>query len=120
MRNDIMIQFKKLLKSVHHAIAGFKFAFLHEQNFKIMVFGVALAFLVLLLKPLPFSWKAALVLASALLLAVELINTAIERAMDVLLPASLAEIRKIKDVMAGAALIVSVAWAIVFLCVLVA
>ena len=44
------------------------------------------------------------------MLAVELINTALEKAMDILLPASLEEIRILKDMMAGAALMVSVGW----------
>ena len=78
-----------------------------------MAYAAIAAIIVLGSKPIPSSYKLALVLASALLLIVELINTAIEKAMDLLLPGELEEIKYIKDMMAGAALIASVCWVIV-------
>lgn len=105
---------KRLVKSFRHAFRGIQTAFADEQNFKIMVFAVALSGVVLLLKPLPLSLRAALVLAGTLLLTVELLNTAMEKALNILLPSSLDEIRKIKDMMAGAALVAAIAWVLVF------
>lgn len=104
----------KLTKSFEHAFRGLREAFDTERNFRLMVFAVTVSVVVILVKPMPLSYRAALLLGGALLLAVELINSAIERAMNVLLPSSLEEIRKVKDMMAGAALVASVAWAIVF------
>ncbi|MBI3685023.1 diacylglycerol kinase [Candidatus Azambacteria bacterium] len=113
-----MISTKRLIKSFRHAFEGLKTAFVEEQNFKLMAFAVAVSLVVIVLKPMPLSYRAAIVLAGGLLLAVELLNTAAERAMDALSPDSLEEIRKIKDMTAGAALVASIAWVVVFAWVL--
>lgn len=113
-----MISAKKLIKSFRHAFEGLRIAFAEEQNFKLMGFAVAVSFVVIFLKPMPISYRAAIVLAGGLLLAIELLNTAVERAMDALSPDSLEEIRKIKDMTAGATLVASIAWAMVFVWVL--
>ncbi len=104
---------KKVMKSFPHAFRGLRHAFWGELNFRLMAYAAIAAIIVLGSKPIPSSYKLALVLASALLLIVELINTAIEKAMDLLLPGELEEIKYIKDMMAGAALIASVCWVIV-------
>ena len=107
---------KKVLRSFSHAFRGLRHAFWGELNFRLMAYASIAAIIVLGSKPILSSYKLALVLASALLLAVELINTAIERAMDLLLPTEHEEIKHIKDMTAGAALIASVCWLIVALC----
>lgn len=106
---------KKLIRSFHHAFSGLKAAFISEQNFRIMTGAAVISFAIIFLKPMPVSHRAALALAAALLLIAELINTAMEEAMDVLSKNHLEEIRKIKDIMAGAALIASCAWALVIM-----
>jgi len=105
---------KRLIKSFEHAFNGLYAAFEMERNFRLMVFAVAVSAAVILVKPMPLSYRAVLLVAGAVLLAVELINTAIEKAMDVLLPSSLEAIRKVKDMMAGAALVAAFAWVVVF------
>lgn len=105
---------KKIMKSVSHACEGLKAAFVSELNFRIMTGAAAVSLAVIFLKPMPVSHRAALALAAALLLITELVNTAMEEAMDVLSKNHLEEIRKIKDIMAGAALTASVAWVMVF------
>ncbi|MBI5913641.1 diacylglycerol kinase [Candidatus Azambacteria bacterium] len=114
MKKNI-VKAKKVLKSFPHAFRGLHHAFWGGLNFRLMVYAAIAAIIVLGSKPIPSSYKIALVLASALLLIVELMNTAIEKAMDLLLPAELEEIKHIKDMMAGAALIASVCWLIVAL-----
>ncbi len=106
---------KKIIKSVSHACEGLKTAFVSELNFRIMTGAAAISLAVILLKPMPVSHRAALALAAALLLIAELINTAMEEAMDVLSKNHLEEIRKIKDMMAAAALIASIIWSAVFI-----
>lgn len=108
-----MEKIKKVMQSFPHAFRGVRHAFWEGLNFRLMVYAALAAIVVVGTKPIPPSYKIALVLASALLLVVELINTAIEKAMDLLLPTELEEIKHIKDMMAGAALIASVCWFVI-------
>ena len=84
------------------------------------VFGLqtgfaALAFLALLLfRPAPI-WWAIVALTSALVLALELVNSAVERLIDLLHPAIHPEIKAIKDMLAGAVLVISCAALVVAL-----
>lgn len=108
-----MAKLRKVLRSFPHAFRGLREAFSGGLNFRLMVYAVIAAIIVLGSKPIAPSYKIGLVIASALLLIVELFNTAIEKAMDLVLPAELEEIKHIKDIMAGAALIASVGWLMV-------
>ncbi len=108
-----MIKVRRLVKSFRHSLVGLKEAFRREQNFRIMLGLVLASFALVLWWPMEGWQRAAVIIAGSLLLAVELINTALEKAMDILLPASLEEIRILKDMMAGAALVVSVGWLII-------
>lgn len=110
-----MKKIKKVMKSFPHAYRGLHYAFWGGLNFRLMVYASIAAIIVLGSKPIPSSYTIALILASVLLLAIELINTAIEKAMDLLLPGELEEIKHIKDMMAAAALIASAGWLIVAL-----
>lgn len=110
----------RLIKSFRHALRGMHTAFTEEQNFKVMIFMAVLSGVIILFKPLPLSLRATLVIASGFLLAIELMNTAMEKAMNLFSPTSHDEIRKIKDMMAAAALVAAIVWAIIFAWVLVA
>ena len=114
-----MIKITKFIKSFRHAFDGLFSVMLTEQNFRVMIALVILVLIVGVWLPLKFWQWTALVIASVVMLAVELVNTAIEKAMDLVLPASLEEIKVIKHIMAGAALVASVGWlAVVVLVVL--
>ena len=114
-----MLNIPKLIRSFRHAFDGIFSVMLTEQNFRIMIALVILVLIVGVWLPLKFWQWTALVIASVVMLAVELVNTAIEKAMDLVLPASLEEIKVIKHIMAGAALVASVGWlAVVVLVVL--
>jgi len=112
-----MVKVKKFVKSFKYSFIGLQHAFRYEQNFRIMLLLVLLSLIPLAVWPMEGWQKVAVIIAGMLMLAVELINTTIERMMDVLLPASLEEIRIIKDVMAGAALTASIGWLIVIIIV---
>lgn len=112
-----MINIKKFIKSFKYSYIGLKHAFRYEQNFRIMLILVFASLVPLMVWPLEGWQKVAIIIAGVVMLSVELINTTIERMMDILLPASLEEIRIIKDVMAGAALTASIGWLIVVLVV---
>lgn len=112
-----MIKVKKFIKSFKYSFIGLHHAFRYEQNFRIMLLLVLASLVPLIIWPMEGWQKVAVIIAGLLMLAVELVNTTIEKMMDVLLPASLEEIRIIKDVMAGAALTVSIGWLIVIVIV---
>lgn len=111
---------ERIIKSFRHAFRGFRDAFVGGQNFRIMVYLVIASAAVSLAKGGSATYTMPLIFAGAVMLVVELINTAMEKAMDLVLPASLEEIRLIKDMMAAAALVASVCFAVIVLVVLIA
>jgi diacylglycerol kinase len=98
---------KQLVRSFTHAGRGILFALRHERNFQ-MEAGMALM-VVLFMSWLPLTMmeRIFLIIAIAAVLAIELVNTAIERVMDILKPRIHPYARAVKDIMAGAVLIVS-------------
>lgn len=111
---------KRILRSFRHAFTGLHEAFVEGQNFRIMVYGVLASLVVFGMKPIPAVYKVGLIFSGAFMLVIELINTAMEKGLDVVLPASLDEIRTIKDIMAAAALVASISWFIILMLALIA
>lgn len=111
---------KRVIKSFRHAFKGVHEAFVEGQNFRIMVYGVLASLVVFGMKPIPAVYMIGLIFSGAFMLVIELVNTAMEKGLDLVLPASLEEIRVIKDVMAAAALVASVCWAIILILALLA
>ena len=110
------INFKKKLKnqgkskfseSLGHAIDGIQYTASHERNFRIeMFFAILVTIASFILKVSLLEWGI-LVLVMAMVLALEMVNTSIERAVD-LVTKEYRELAKIaKDVAAGAVLIMS-------------
>jgi diacylglycerol kinase len=91
------------------ALAGLRLVFAREKSFRVQVVLAALAALaVLILRPGPL-WMALVVLFAALVLALELINSALEYLLDHLHPAHAREIGAAKDAAAAAVLVASLA-----------
>ncbi|MFA5359764.1 MAG: diacylglycerol kinase family protein [Patescibacteria group bacterium] len=104
-----MIRISRLIKSYSYAIRGLFKTFREEQNLKIQT----IASLVVLILGIYFSisrieW-AILVLVICLVLTAEIANSAIERVTDVLKPRINTYIKEIKDIMAAAVLLSSIA-----------
>ncbi len=102
-----MSMFRKLFRALGNAFRGIKEAFI-EQSFRIL-FVIAL-FVVFCLFYFPFESleRAVLVLVVVLVLSLELINSQIERILDILKPDYSNEVRKMKDISAGAVLTASI------------
>jgi len=100
---------QKLLKKIRNALAGLGFAWHEEDNFRRHVWsgGGALA-LFLFIQPQPI-WWALIILCIALVVAAELINSAIEALADRLHPDIHPAIGKVKDMLAGMVLVISMA-----------
>ena len=91
------------------ALAGLRLVFAREKSFRTQaVLAAAAALALLLLRPGPL-WTALVVLAAALVLAIELVNSALEYALDRLHPALAREIGSAKDAAAAAVLVASLA-----------
>ncbi len=105
--SKIMSPIRKLIRALKNAFRGIKEAFI-EQTFRIL-FAIAL-FVIFCLFYFPFESleRAVLVLVVALVLSLELVNSQIERILDILRPDYHDEVRKMKDISAGAVLIASI------------
>src|SRR5688572_19497276 len=91
------------------ALAGLRATWRAEQSFRIHVVAtIAVLGVLLWLQPSP-SWWAIAVLTIALVMAAEIVNTALEGLADHLHPEQHPAIRAVKDCAAGAVLVASVA-----------
>src|SRR3989338_5757149 len=103
-----MLSIRRLFKSFHYASRCIAIAWKYEQSFRIQVTAalVATALMIWLSVTL---WQAiALILLIILVLTLELINSILERFVDVFKPRIHPMVEEIKDLMAGAVLIASV------------
>lgn len=97
-----------MFRSLRHASRGFAYVFRHERNFRI---HSVLAVVVLALagylgvSPLEF---VGLILVILLVLVLEIINSAVERLVDVVSPRLRDQIRIIKDMLAGMVLLAAI------------
>lgn len=97
-----MRQFFNSLKIAFH---GIWLAFRSEPNFRIQVFiGALVVFLMFFLKVTSLE-KAVLSLVILLVLSLELVNTQIEKSLDLIEPALNPKVKLIKDISAGAVLL---------------
>jgi undecaprenol kinase len=89
------------------AVAGLKFGWVRERSFRTQGFAALLALAALVgLRPKPI-WWAVVALVTAAVLALELVNSALEGIIDLLHPGIHPEIKIVKDMLAGAVLIIS-------------
>lgn len=97
------------------AIAGLIAAFRRERSFRThLIFAMLAALALVILRPAPV-WWALVAVVVALVLAMELVNSAIEAVIDLLHPERHEEIRAAKDMVAGAVLLISLAALVVAL-----
>jgi undecaprenol kinase len=102
------------------ALAGLSAGWRRERSFRTHgAFAALAAAALLLLQPRPV-WWALVVLVIALVMSLELLNSAIEGVIDLLHPTLHPEIKVIKDLIAGAVLVSSIAALFVALALVVA
>lgn len=100
---------------LRNALAGIRFAWATERNFRIeAVLGLLTIGVFVVVRPAAL-WWALIALCIALVLVVELANSAIEVLADHLHPEIHPAIGKVKDMLAGMVLVMSVAAAVVAL-----
>ena len=97
--------FRKFFKSFSYAAKGIIEVFKKEQNFKVHTLAAILALLLgCFFKISSWEW-CILILVIAMVLAAEMVNTAIENLCDVAEPNQNETIRVVKDVSAGMVLV---------------
>jgi undecaprenol kinase len=107
-----MIKVKRLFKSLFYAFKGLAKVLREEQNLRLQtVAAAAVIILAWLFKISALEW-AILTMAIALVILMEIINSAVERVSDVLKPRINSYVMEIKDIMAAAVLIASAAAAL--------
>lgn len=100
---------RPLRERLGFAVAGLRTAWAREASFRSHLGFAATALLVLIiLRPSPIWWGLVGVMI-AVVLALELVNSALEGVIDLLHPARHPEIGAIKDMLAGAVLVAAVA-----------
>jgi diacylglycerol kinase len=104
-----MIRVGRLIKSFGYAFKGLVKTFREEQNLKIQT-GASLIVIIfgIYFKIEAPEW-ALLVLAISLVIVAEICNSAVERITDVLKPRINSYVKEIKDIMAAAVLLSSIA-----------
>ena len=100
---------RSLRARVGFAIAGWKAAWSRERSFRTKAWCAVLAFIALYMLQAPPIWWVVVAVTCALVLALELINSALEALIDLLHPQVHPEIKVIKDMLAGAVLAISCA-----------
>jgi diacylglycerol kinase len=97
------------INSFKAALAGLRYAFVHEVNFQIEVVLGSIAVLLGAALGINLDEWLILMLMIGLVLALELVNTGFERLADVNTPRFHPQIKIAKDVSAGAVLVASIA-----------
>jgi len=103
---------KKFFQSFVFAFSGLKLVF-KERNFKIFSFIAILVILLMFLFKLSLLEKTILILTISVTMALEILNTQIEKTLDFLHPSYHSKIKEIKDICAGAVLIMCLGAAVV-------
>ena len=98
---------KRLVRSFIHAGRGILFALKQERNFQMEAGATLVVAALMLWLPLSTTEHIFLILVITAVLCIELVNTAMERVMDILKPRVHPYARVVKDIMAGAVLVVS-------------
>lgn len=101
------------------AWAGLVEAHAREDSFRVHVRTLAIAIVVLLaIRPAPI-WWAAITIAAVLVLAFELLNSAIESMIDLLHPDIHPEVKIVKDMASGAVMVSGIGAVAVAVCAVV-
>jgi diacylglycerol kinase (ATP) len=102
------------------ALHGLREGLALEASFRIQLLAALFAIATLLWLRPPLVWVALIVVLIGSVLAAELVNTALERALDGLHPGEAEVVRLSKDCAAGAVLVLSATAVVVFVVMLVA
>jgi diacylglycerol kinase len=98
---------KGVMESFSHAWRGLRLAFVTERSFRIQVAAALVVIALVVICPLVGWERVLLLVATAAVLVLELVNSMVERLVDLFKPRLNAYVRDIKDLMAAAVLVAS-------------
>lgn len=96
---------QRFFRSFRHALRGIWYAFRYEHNFQIELVFAVLVFLLAFFFRLSPTEQSLLFITVSGVLSLELLNTAVERLVDMMKPRVHPYAKVVKDIMAGAVLI---------------
>jgi len=96
-------------KRLGFALAGWRLAYAQERSLRTHVLFAIAALIALVVMQPPAIWWALVAVVSGLVIATELMNTALERLTDHIHPAIHPSIKAVKDIAAAAVLVASCA-----------
>jgi len=99
---------RSLARSIGHALRGLGLAYRTERSFRIQVFACFIVLLLIVLLPLALWERAILLLVTMFVLVLELLNSSLERLVDLAKPRLHAYAGDIKDLMAGGVLLAAI------------
>ena len=109
---------RSFLLRLGFALNGFRVAFRSEPSFRFQILAACAALLTTLWLHPPVVWLALVVVMSALVLAAELVNTALEHLLDGIHPEQAIFVKVAKDCAAASVLVLSFASVVVYLLML--
>lgn len=108
-----MLSLKQLSHSLKYAFKGFRFVFVHEQNFRIQILVALLVVIAMLYFRITGIHAVMLIFSIVSVLVLEVINSIFEHLVDLLKPRLHYVVGEIKNMMAAAVLLASVSAVIV-------
>lgn len=112
------LDFHKLRRSFCYARHGLRYAWQHEQNFRIHLVIALIVLVLIVVLHADLSESLLLILLIAFVLTLELVNSALEKVTDLLQPRIHHYAEVMKDLLAAAVLVSSIAAAVIGLIVL--
>lgn len=114
VKSTFLVSFESsMIKTFKHAIDGIVWAFKNERNLKIHLLAATLVCLTGAYLNINHNHWVILLICIGLVLSAELFNTAIEKTLDLLHPEISDKVKVIKDISAGAVLVLSVTAAVI-------
>lgn len=108
-----MKHMSSLRRSMLHAWRGLRLTFRTERSFRIQIAVCAVVVLCMLIVPVTTFERLLLILAMSAVLVLELLNSMVERLVDLFTPRLNELVGDIKDIMAGVVLVASVFAAVI-------
>lgn len=108
-----MFKIATFKKSLKYALRGLALVAREEQNFRIQIAVAAAAILLALVLRLSRSETAVVAISAGFVLVLELLNSIVERMVDLMQPRVHHYVEEVKDIMAGAVLVSAVAAVVV-------
>jgi len=102
------VKSQSIQQKIKNAYNGIVFTFKTESNFRLHCYSSILVFIVFLFLQPSLIWWALIIICIGLVIAAELANTAIEILLDHMHPEIHPEVGKVKDIMAGMVLSLSI------------